>query len=124
MIHLAQLRADVPRIVVQKVRECVDRCVGLLNVAQKFLANALSETCLLLDILLEVLGSVDLDDSSGSHISGHFVCLLSCSTSIEICEKAFQFFSDCSTNQQSESYLQSFKHQNQMFGFHHEYSGS
>ena len=63
---LAELSAKLPIGVVQKVRECVDRCVELLNVLEKFLSNLLNESSLLVDVLPEVLGSVDLDDTGGS----------------------------------------------------------
>jgi len=86
VVNLTQLRTIFPRVVLQKVRECGDRGFGLLNVREKFLANLLNKSGLLFDVLLEFLGSVDLDDISGSHIgvaSVHFVrsCLLSDSVS-------------------------------------------
>jgi hypothetical protein len=53
----------------------VDRRVGLLNVLVKFLSYLLNESSLLFDVLPEVLGSVDLDDTGGFDDSVHFVCL-------------------------------------------------
>ena len=70
MVVLAQLRAEPPIGVVQKVRESGDRGAGLLNVRVKFLTSLLNESQLLVDELPEVVGSVDLVVSS----SVHFVC--------------------------------------------------
>jgi hypothetical protein len=74
VVVLAQLRAEPPIGVVQKVRESGDRGAGLLNVRVKFLTSLLNESQLLVDELPEVVGSVDLVDEFVVSSSVHFVC--------------------------------------------------